>query len=767
MSDPFEWLEDAARPDTARWIEAHETAYEQAARRWTTRDHWAARTAALADAALPVGAPRPFGDRLFATRTPPGAEHPQLVVIEPDGRVRVVVDPSAIDPSGATTLEHWEPSPDGRRLAFQLSVGGTEQTTIEVLDVDTGTVLDLPIGRVRRSTLGWLDGARGFFYVRSVAPHGSVARDRRVFLHMVGDDPADDAVVFGDESDATRFYAVRTSADGRWLSIGATTGAARQRDVWLADLSAGPPGRPTFRVVQQGVEAWTTVRPPTGDRLGFLHTDLGAPRGRIASFTPADPTPPAWRDVIPADEHAVVDDYVLLDGLETPVLVVARIRHAVSEVTVHDAHDGRQLATLALPPCSSIGPLRAAPTGATAVWFTCSTFTSLPEVMHYDARTGHLGTWSPSTAPSPAPSPDALPPGLVTRQFVARSADGTAVRYFVVAATDRPDQPRPTLLTGYGGFGQSMTPSFSPEAIAWAEAGGVFAVACVRGGGEEGEEWHRAGMRQHKQRCFEDFEAVADALVGSGWTSQPLLGIWGASNGGLLVGAAITRRPHAYGAAACLAPLLDMLRYERSGMGASWVAEYGTAADPEQAAWLRAYSPYHHVRPGTRYPATLFAVFDGDSRVDPWHARKMLAAMFAADGEGVLLMRLERGVGHGARSASRRTALFADVLGFFADRLSGEDAHASGTAERNRACTGREPGRPSVALKVGALPTRTRQEKAMANDEVLAHGTGETEDEAGCGIQFNAELTGDDVIAHSADDETEDEAGCAIQFNAS
>jgi len=195
-------------------------------------------------------------------------------------------------------------------------------------------------------------------------------------------------------------------------------------------------------------------------------------------------------------------------------------------------------------------------------------------------------------------------------------------------------------------------------------------VANIRGGAEEGEEWHRAGMREHKQRCFEDFEAAADHLVSLGLTTPDRLGIWGASNGGLLIGAALTRRPDAYGAAACVAPLLDMARYELTGLGPSWTGEYGSAADPEQLAWLLSYSPYHHVRAEQSYPATLFAVFDGDTRVDPLHARKMCAALEAADVSGSpILYRLERGAGHGARSASRRDALFADLLAFFAEQL--------------------------------------------------------------------------------------------------
>jgi prolyl oligopeptidase len=234
----------------------------------------------------------------------------------------------------------------------------------------------------------------------------------------------------------------------------------------------------------------------------------------------------------------------------------------------------------------------------------------------------------------------------------------------------RPAQPRPAILYGYGGFGISMVPAYSASILAWVEAGGVYAIAALRGGGEEGEDWHRAGMREHKQAVFDDFHAAAEALITGGWTTPGQLGISGGSNGGLLVGAALTQRPDLYRAVVCSAPLLDMVRYERFGLGQTWNDEYGTAADPVELGWLLGYSPYHRVRPGTRYPATLFTVFDNDTRVDPVHAWKMCAALQHATPapwpERPILLRREREVGHGARAVSRSVTLSADTLAFLA-----------------------------------------------------------------------------------------------------
>jgi prolyl oligopeptidase len=230
--------------------------------------------------------------------------------------------------------------------------------------------------------------------------------------------------------------------------------------------------------------------------------------------------------------------------------------------------------------------------------------------------------------------------------------------------------PRPTILYGYGGFGLSLTPSYAASILAWVEAGGVYAIANLRGGGEEGEEWHRAGMGSNKQRVFDDFIAAAEHLMDDGLTRPDLLAISGGSNGGLLVGAALTQRPDLFRAVVCSAPLLDMVRYEQHGLGRLWSEEYGTASDPGQLRWLLTYSPYHRVRPGTAYPAVLFTVFGSDTRVDPLHARKMTAALQAATtsdpATAPILLRLEREAGHGARAVSRSVELAADTLSFSA-----------------------------------------------------------------------------------------------------
>jgi len=319
-----------------------------------------------------------------------------------------------------------------------------------------------------------------------------------------------------------------------------------------------------------------------------------------------------------------------------------------------------------LPGVGTVSGIAERPEGGHEAWFGYTDHAVPSSVYRYDARASTTELW-------------AEPPGHVdvpevhARQVEYTSADGTAVRMVVLSPTKEPDRPRPAVLYGYGGFGIPMTPGYSAGVLAWVEAGGVYAIAHLRGGTEEGEQWHRDGMRDKKQHTFDDFHAAAEHLVAGGWTTTDRLSISGGSNGGLLVGVALTQRPDLYAAVVCSAPLLDMVRYERFGLGETWNDEYGSAADPQELEWLLGYSPYHHVRDGVDYPAVLFTVFDGDTRVDPLHARKMCAALqHATAGDRPVLLRRERDVGHGARAVSRSVALTADTLAFAA-RWTGLD----------------------------------------------------------------------------------------------
>ena len=666
IADPYRWLEDPADPRTEAWLAAQQDLFSTVRGTWPVED-WRARLSSLM-AVDSISQPLKRGDRLFFVHRPAGEDHPS-VVLTGDGDERVLLSPQALDPSGGTVLDDWRPSVEGDLLAYQLSVSGTEDSCLRVMDVRTGRVVDGPIDRVRRTPVAWLPGGTHYYYVRRIAPElnpGEERYHRRVYLHQVGTDPAEDISIFGEGRDKTQFYTVDVTADGRWLRISATAGADRRTDIWLADLAHSPRHAPDLRPVQIGTDARTTVHIAHGtgpDDPIWLRTTAQAPCGRIVTVTPGA-LDAEWRELVAERPGAVLTDFAILTGRELPCRLglIAWTRHAVTEITVHDLADGREIGTVALPGAGSAGGFAVPRDGGHEAWFKYTDHRTPSLVLHYDGRTGETSPWR-----SPGAS---VHTGLSTQLAVLSSPDGTVVRMFIVAPAVEPDRPRPAILTGYGGFGVSMAPFYSPEALAWVRSGGVYAVACVRGGGEEGEEWHRAGRRENKQNVFDDFAAAADYLVAAGWTSHEQLGITGGSNGGLLVGAALTQHPEKYAAVVCASPLLDMARYELSGLGPSWRPEYGSAEDPDELRVLLSYSPYHHVRQGTAYPPMLFTVAEGDTRVDPMHARKTCAALqYASSGFGPVLFRYERGVGHGARALSRSIGLAADSLAFLAESL--------------------------------------------------------------------------------------------------
>jgi prolyl oligopeptidase len=667
VRDPYRWMEDADSAERADWLRAQAALFSAERGLWPGRDTLAERVRELLNVGV-VGTPAWRGDRSFFTRREPGQEHAVLCTQVAGGPVEVLVDPMAIDPSGLTTLDAWQPDKEGRLLAYQLSEGGDEESLLRVLDVETGSVVDGPIDRCRYSNVAWLPGGKAFYYARrlpsSSVPDGESQYHRRVYLHQVGTlADGQDVLIFGTGRDKTDYYYASVSRDGRWLFLSASRGTAPRNDLFLADLSASDPSSPDLQVVQEGVDAQTSVRAGRDGRF-YLFTDLDAPRGRIAVADPGSVTDRAsWRDLLAEDAEAVLDGYAILDGpeLARPVLLASWSRHALSEISVHDLGSGALLASVGLPGLGTAGGLSERPEGGHEAWFGYTDYATPPLVLRFDARSFSVQTWAV------APGSVAVP-AVTARQVTYQSVDGTSVRMLVISGASAPiGEPRPALLTGYGGFDISLTPAYSPSALAWVEAGGVYAVANLRGGSEEGEEWHRAGMLEHKQNVFDDFRCAAQALIRDGWTTARQLAISGGSNGGLLVGAALLQDPALYAAVVCSAPLLDMVRYERFGLGQTWNVEYGSASDPLQLEWLLSYSPYHHVVPGTAYPAVLFTVFTNDTRVDPVHAYKMCASLqYASGSERPVLLRAEGQVGHGARAVSRTAELAGDTLAFAA-----------------------------------------------------------------------------------------------------
>jgi prolyl oligopeptidase len=669
VADPYRWLEVGESPETKRWALEEAALWTQQVEQLSGRDEWASRVTELLGAGY-VSAPAWRGEHAFFMRRAAGQEHGILLVNIGGTGDRVLIDPMVIDPSGATTLDAWQPSKEGRLLAYQLSKGGTEESELFVLDVVTGNLVDGPIDRTRFSPVAWMPRGDAFFYCRRLDPvHLSAEQaqfHRRVYLHRVGTPADTDVEIFGAGLDMTNYYGVSVSLDGRWLQISASAGTEPRNDLWIADLQASSLIEPKLVQIQSAdSDAQTAVHFGRDGRV-YIATDKDASRGRICVASPDDLMSQGilatWHDFIREDDEAVMEGWSILDGanLETPLLLVAWTRHALSEISIHDLVTGEKRGEIALPGLGSLAGLTERPEGGHEAWFGYTDHVTPPTVYHFDARNSQVTKWAD-------PPGSIVVPMVFSRQVAYTSADGTTVRMSILSLTPEPDHPRPTIIYGYGGFGVGLAPGYSAASLAWVEAGGVWVVANLRGGDEEGEEWHRQGMRGEKQNTFDDLHSSAERLIADGWTTSEQLAIQGGSNGGLLVGAALTQRPDLYAAVVCSAPLLDMVRYESFGLGATWSDEYGSAAIAEEFEWLISYSPYHHVHAGVGYPATLFTVFDGDSRVDLLHARKMCAAMqFATTSDRPILLRAESNVGHGGRAVSKAVDVTADGLAFTA-----------------------------------------------------------------------------------------------------
>jgi prolyl oligopeptidase len=672
VADPYRWLEDPADPRTEAWSQAQDVLTAELLGTLPMRGEFAARLEKLVHAGA-VGVPVWRGDRAFSIRRDPGQEHAVLRVREADGTERVLLDPMALDPAGTTTLDAWSPSWEGDRLAYQVSTGGDEESRLYVLDVATGALIDGPVDRCRYSPVAWLPGGEELFYVRRLAPEDVPAGEeqfhRRVWRHRVGTPADTDVLVHGEGSDPTTYFGVQISRDGRWLVVSGAAGTAPRDDVWIADLAAAPDGGPPLlRDFQVGVDAQTAAWVARDGRL-WLMSDRNTPRWRLAVADPADADtwpPEAWQEVVPQQPDAVLSDVTLVDAPDGTQQVLAV--HAVDATSRLSVWSGpaagsrpTRLAEVGGLGAGTVSGVSSRPEGGSEAWFGYTDYATPPSVLRWDAGSPTtLSSWELAAVAGEIPE-------LTVVETHATSKDGTPVHVFVLSGSGTPDTPRPTVLYGYGGFNVSLTPAYTAQALTWVAAGGVWAVANLRGGSEHGEEWHRAGMRDRKQNVFDDFAAAGEHLVAQGWTTHGQLGIFGGSNGGLLVGATLTQRPDLAAAVVCSAPLLDMVRYERFGLGRTWNDEYGTAEDPTELRWLLGYSPYHGVREGTAYPAVLFTTFESDTRVDPLHGRKLAAALqHATVSEAPIVLRRETSVGHGARAVSRTVGLAADQLAFLA-----------------------------------------------------------------------------------------------------
>jgi prolyl oligopeptidase len=653
--DNYRWLEDGNSQDTQKWV-AEEMAYTQSVLDpLPGRDAIHKRLTEL----LSIGSitqPEIGGKYYFYTRREGMQNQPVLYVREGvEGKDRVLLDPNQLAADGTIALDWYHASENGKYLAYGTSPSGSEMSTLHILETKTGKLLPDTIERTRACSIAWMHDNSGFFYTRypkkGDVPEGQEMYNRHVFYHDLGTDPETDTPIFGEGRDPEDWPSVSLDNDGRLLLISVSQGWTKT-ELFLMDLKAGTP--PTRITTGKNFLYSGSVY---NGRL-YIVTNEGAPRYRMFMAEAGNYERDDWTEIIPQTE-AVLQGAALWGGK----IFAQYEQNASSQLRLFDLQ-GKVISDIHLPALGTVF-------GSEGKWnhdeifYGFVSFTVPPTVYRYDLKTGTASVWAKVDAPSIDPS------AYEVQQEWYHSKDGAKVPMFVVYKKGlKKDGHNPTLLTGYGGFNISMLPSFSRTAYLWMEHGGIYAVANLRGGAEFGEDWHRAGMLDKKQNVFDDMIAGAEHLIAEKYTDKDHLAIQGGSNGGLLMGAMITQRPDLFRAVVCQVPLLDMLRYQYFQIAKLWIPEYGSSDNPEQFKWLYAYSPYHHVKAGTEYPAILFMTADTDTRVDPMHAKKMAALMQdeAENGKSrtrPILLRIETKAGHGAgKPVTKQIEEFTDIYSF-------------------------------------------------------------------------------------------------------
>lgn len=623
IEDPYRWLEDQDAPETRAWIDAQNEYTESILGDLAGRDRIEERLSELLRIEE-VSTPRARDGRYFFTRRAADQDLDVIHVREgPDGEGRALVDPHTLDPEHLTSVNIQDVSEDGRLLAYGVRQGGEDEVEIRLLDVETGEELADRLPKARYFGVAITPDNQAFYYTR-FGPEGP-----RVHHHRLGEPVEQDELVFGKGYGPEKILFAQLSEDGSHLGFVVLHGSSADKtEIYVQDLAAGGP----IRTVVNDLDA--RFFPDWAGEALVLHTNWEAPNGRVLRVPLDRPGREHWVEIVP-ETDAVIDGISTAGGK----LFVNYLEDVKSRVEIFDL-EGNPEGSIAFPTIGTV-------TGVSGRWgsdeafFSFTSFHVPTTIYRYDVGTGERVVWHRLDVPVDKEA-------LAVEQVWYTSKDGTRVPMFLVHRKDvEPTGEVPTLLLGYGGFTLSNTPRFLAPAVLWTERGGLFALPNLRGGGEFGEAWHRAGMLENKQNVFDDFIAAAEWLVEHGWTNPERLGIAGRSNGGLLMGAVTNQRPDLFGAVVVGYPLLDMLRYHRFLVAKFWVPEYGSAEDPEQFEFLRAYSPYHNVKEGAEYPAILFVSGDSDTRVAPLHARKMAALMQAATGsDEPVLLKYDTEAGH-------------------------------------------------------------------------------------------------------------------------
>ncbi len=672
VEDPYRWLEDDNAPATKAWVEAQNRVTFGWLERIPERPALKARLTELWNYER-YGEPFRRGGRYFFSRNDGLQNQSVLYVTESlDAPPRVLLDPNRLSADGTVALTGLAVSEDGRLLAYGVAVAGSDWQEWRVREVDTGADRPDVVRWVKFSGASWARDGSGFYYSRYDEPTEADRLTRanyfhKLYFHRLGTPQSEDVRVYHRPDQKEWGFQGQVTEDGRYLVITVTQGTDPKNRVFYKDLAR--PETPVVELLNDFDASYNFV--DNDGPVFWFHTDLDAPRGRVIALDLRQPDRAHWREVIPQAAETIL-------GVSTvnQQFIVNYLKDARAQVRVFEL-DGRPVREVALPGLGSVSGFRGRREDR-ETFYAFTSFTAPTVIYRYDATTGVSTVFrQPQVAFDPA--------RYETRQVFYTSRDGTRVPMFISHKKGlRLDGRNPTLLYGYGGFNISLTPSFSVANLVWMDLGGIYAVPNLRGGGEYGEEWHQAGTRLRKQNVFDDFIAAAEWLMAHRYTSRRRLAIAGGSNGGLLVGACLTQRPDLFAAALPAVGVLDMLRFHKFTIGWAWTSDYGSPDNPEEFRALRAYSPYHNLRPGVRYPATLITTADHDDRVVPAHSFKFAARLQECHAGGPpVLIRIETRAGHGAGKPTAKLIEEAgDRLAFLVATLGVRGPDAGGAAAR-------------------------------------------------------------------------------------
>ncbi len=647
VTDPYRWLEDQNSPATREWINQQAEYTKSRLAKLPFRNRLRDRLKELQDIEN-VTMPVERGGRYFFRRRSPGQD--QLVIELRqglNGKDQVLIDPNSWSADHTTSVQILNVSSDGKLLVYGKREGGEDELVPAFFDVDARKNVGETFTKARFGGIALTPDKTTLYYSKWTSEGG------RVYVHKMGTDPKQDRMIFGEGYGPEYFLGVDLSEDGAYLEIVVALGSAGTRtEVFVQNLREGGPIRPIIKGIEAKFEGDIG-----GDTL-FVTTNWKAPNGRVMAIDLRHPAQDKWREVVGEREYSL--DGMSLIGGRLGLSYLENVHSRIDIVTP----EGRTVRQVELPGLGT----SAVPQGrwnSNIAMIQYASFAQPQIIYDYNVETGKKQVWYETKAPF-------TPKDIEVEQVWYESKDKTRIPMFLVHKKGMPkDKDRPVYLTGYGGFDISLSPRFQVLAVIWAEMGGLFAIPNLRGGGEFGEKWHKAGMFEKKQNVFDDFIGAAEYLIAQGYTKPSRLGIEGGSNGGLLVGAAVTQRPELFGAVVCAVPLLDMLRYQNFKVAKFWVSEYGSSEDPEQFRYIMKYSPYHNVKKGTKYPAVMFVTGDSDTRVDPLHARKMTALMQSSTGsDRPVLLHYDVKGGHSAGlPVSRQVENQADELAFLAWQL--------------------------------------------------------------------------------------------------